>query len=171
MSHLYFHEEQKMKHSWIWLIFGLLSGTYFLIEILLIYVAGKAPLNPKIDDEGLFIVAVILPLMFFVLFFVFLKSSLQTEVRDNEIIIRFPVFIRKPIQIKFEDLISYEVVDYNPVKDFGGHGIKTKKNVKTFTVSGKKGIKLLNKNGKVFLIGTQRAYAFLSAIEKLKMRN
>ncbi|MBN2745381.1 MAG: hypothetical protein JXR34_01520 [Bacteroidales bacterium] len=171
MSQLYFREEQKMKHAWIWLVLGVLSGSCFLLEILLIYVADKTPLNPEIKDEGLFIVAILIPMMFFVLFFVFLKSSLQTEVRDKEVHIRFPIFYPKTIRIKADELVRFEIVDYNAMKDFGGHGIKTKKNVKSFTVSGKKGIRFYTNNGKVIFVGTQRANAFASAIEKIKMRN
>jgi hypothetical protein len=67
--------------------------------------------------------------------------------------------------VYFEELDHFSLKEYDAIKEYGGWGLRSKKNKKAYTVSGKHGIQLLLKNGKMILIGTQKPKSFAKAIE------
>ncbi len=70
-------------------------------------------------------------------------------------LIKFIPFHNTPRLIDWNEIEKLEVVKYDPIGDYGGWGIKSKKGKKAYNVSGDIGLKLYLKNGKNILIGTQ----------------
>jgi hypothetical protein len=67
--------------------------------------------------------------------------------------------------ITFEDITRCEVRTYNPIREFGGWGIRYRRGAKAYNVSGNRGVQLELANGKRLLIGSQRSEELARAIE------
>ena len=67
---------------------------------------------------------------------------------------------------KWEEIARVEIVDYSPLREYGGWGYRISFNGSTaLNIRGNKGIKIFSQNGKQFLIGTQRPEDAQKAIE------
>lgn len=171
MSSYYFKEEQKLKNSWLWLLLAIIAAFFFAYACYSQLILGKPFGNKPISDAGLIAISIMIPGILIVVYFVFLKSAMFTAVRSDGIYMRYPLFINKFRAYKFDEIEVAVRRDFNPVKQFGGHGIKAKnKNNQSFTVSGRTGIQLAMKTGKQILIGTQKPDDFINAINKAKLR-
>ena len=107
----------------------------------------------------------------FMVFLMILISKSKLLVRLDKTGLRYsyrPLMREK--QILWTDVESYSVVEYNPMKEYGGHGIKKglKNKTMSFTVAGKSALKLSLKSGKQLLLGTQKAYDLKAALDKLR---
>lgn len=97
----------------------------------------------------------------------FLK--LIIEVRTDGIYVRFMPFHLHYRRFLYEDIVSYEPIDYSST-DFGGWGIRVNlKGETAYTMRGKQGVKLKLKSDTV-VIGTQRQADMISAIDSLNKK-
>lgn len=82
--------------------------------------------------------------------------KLKTTINENGIMVNFYgiPFCKK--EFIWSDITSIEVVEYSPIKEYGGWGVRMGPRGWCYNVSGKNGIKLIQTNGKPFLIGTQQ---------------
>lgn len=157
-----FKEEQKFTQWWLWLI---LIGIG-LIPIIGIYrqlVKGEVFGNNPMSDSGLIFFA----LCTFGLLILFRFVRLKTEIDQREIRMRFTPFTRR--QVKWSDVQSAQVVNYGFV---GGWGIRLWTKYGTvYTTKGNKGLAIRLKNGKKFLIGTQKESELNKIIKKMPVAN
>lgn len=158
-----FSEKQKFTFWWVWLfliaingivIYGLISQMFFGIEF------GNKPTS----NEGLILIVI------FILSFTgfFLSFKLQTEIKDDGIYVRF-----FPLHIKYRfyswnDIAKVYVRTYKPLKEYGGWGIKGRRNDKAFNLSGKEGLQLELKDGNKLLIGTRKSSELNELLIRLK---
>ncbi|HPE55533.1 MAG TPA: hypothetical protein P5514_01010 [Bacteroidales bacterium] len=167
----FFREEQRFSQPWIWVV--LISS--ITAVIVLVAVGDKKEIQPENNEElaGLIIGGVILLVSMVGLTWLFLKMKLITCIDSKGLNFRYPPMINKPRWILKAEIESYEVREFKPIKEFGGHGIKTggKSKGKSYTVSGKTGLQLILKNGDKVLIGTKRKEAIRSAMAKMMMEN
>jgi len=144
LSH--FKEVQRFDQWWIWMI--LLGVT--IIPIYGIYeqvIMGHSFGGDSMSDIGLTLVFLLVLLLD--LLFIYVK--LITEISLDHINIKFLPFAQK--SIRWRDIESAEVVDYG----FLGYGIRLFTRYGTvYNGKGSKGLSLRLKNGKKFLIGTQK---------------
>ncbi len=169
---LYFKEEQKFDQWWLRL---LMVVVFAASAIPLVYLAveqvvfGRVHGDNPMSNTGmilftLFMVAVI-GLSTMLIFFI----KLKTEIRSDGIYVSFKPFVRNRF-IKKEDILSWEVRKYNPVKEYGGWGYRfgTRSRGDALNVKGNMGLQLyLKKYNKKLLIGTQRPEAIERAMKKL----
>lgn len=95
------------------------------------------------------------------LFFVYLR--LEVEVRDEGVWLRFiPLTTRF---IPFDEIQQAEAVDYKPLRQYGGWGIRGLGSNRAYNVSGSQGVRLHLHSGDVVMIGTQRAPTLALVIE------
>lgn len=158
MKKLEFTETQKFAQLWIWLLlFGVtLLPVYGLYQQVIL----KEPFgdNPM-SDTGLIIwVVAMLALMVF-----FRSMKLNTHINDSYIRITFFPLMRKTIawnEVKHAEVLNYGFV--------GGWGIRLWTKYGTvYNVKGKEGLQLVLKNGKKYLIGTQKPEEIRKIINKL----
>lgn len=142
-----FDEEQKFSNSWI---IGVVVGITF-IPIYGVYqqiIMGESFGSKPMSDLNLisFLIFTLL------LLGLFLILNLKTEITENEVRMKyFPVY-RKTV--KWSDVKKAEVIDYGFV---GGWGIRFWSKYGTvYNVKGSTGLAIELKNGKKFLIGTQK---------------
>lgn len=97
----------------------------------------------------------------FMIFFFTLK--LNTRVTGDGVEIKTLYFLSR--LIRFDDIASVEDVQYRPIRDYGGWGIRFGRNGMAYNMSGDRGVKLTLTNGKRILIGSQRSDELATAIK------
>lgn len=136
-------ENQKITIWWIYFI--LLSIIAYLLYD--VYSLNKASI--RLDKS---LITLIIPISLLIMF---LLIKLETKI-ENEIV-RYRLF---PFHLKFRELNRNQIqsisfVEFNPIKDHGGWGIRMLKNGWAFTLGGKKGIKISLKTGENIILGSK----------------
>jgi len=158
MTH--FREVQKFRQAWLWLI--LLAPMGFVgwgayQQFVLRRPWGDRPM----PDTGLLVFCGAMAL-FLVWFFVL---RLVTEVRDNEVTVQFVPMWRKRT-IALAQIRGAESVQYRPIRDYGGWGIRRGLTGWAYNVSGNRGVLLKFFGGTDVLIGSQRPEELAAVIEE-----
>ncbi len=148
-----FNETQKFNKWWHYAIAG-----FPVILISVLFSLVWFDIIPTKNGEKLpwlFVALLCLTLSMFI-WFIILK--LKTTMGATGITVHFfgIPFCKKTI--KWEDIKSISVIDYDPLTDYGGWGVRYSLtgNGWCYNVAGKSGIKLIKTNDKPFLIGTQK---------------
>lgn len=121
------------------------------------------------SDTGLVITFILVFLLILAVDLLFIFMKFIVEVRDDGIYYRYLPFINKPKAIKKSEINKYEIRNFRPVTEYGGHGIRANKGKygKAFSVSGKTGLQLYLNDGTKLLLGTQRPEQLLRAVNKV----
>jgi len=161
-----FCEVQQFRQTWVWvlvlpisLFLIILFGYGMIKQLILGHPWGGRPLS----DTALAIIGPLWILFGIGLALLFYSMKLVTEVRSDGLYIRF--FPLTHQNITFEDITRCEVRTYNPIREFGGWGIRYGRGKKAYNVSGNRGVQLELSNGKRLLIGSQRSEELARAIE------
>jgi hypothetical protein len=170
MEKLLFKEEQRFNQWWLWLIIisaTLISTVPFMIGIYTQEVLGK-PWGNNPGSTGLLVFVLVLDLVIMLgIIWLFLKMSLQVEIREGGLHYKFPPLLVKWKIIAKEEIESFSVRIYRPVLEFGGWGIKGSSRKMAYNMSGNIGLELVLKNGRKVLFGTQKSQAIKYAMEKM----
>ena len=140
-----YREVQRFRQWWLW---TLLSGA-----ALLLFLAGP------ISWIGLLILGAVA---------VFLYSlRLETEVKANGIYFRMWPLHQSFRRIEWADIKHYEAKTYNPIREFGGWGIRWTPGKVAYNVSGNQGIWIQRASERSILIGSQRVEEFADALDEV----
>lgn len=140
-----FHEVQKFKQWWLWI---LIVGVA-LVPFIGLYkqvIIGEEFGNSPMSNLGLAIFAIAMLLL--VLFFRML--TLKTDINKYEINFSFYPFVKK--KVKWEDVINAKMINYG----FVGYGIRLANKRVIYNTGGRFGLLVELKNGKSFVLGTQK---------------
>lgn len=161
-----FMEQQKFTQWWLWLI--LIAPIVFLFYNLI---------RPIIDysgfAEGNYSFTIIpsndfwisLFIMFLVIL-LFLVLRLSTKITKETIIIRFFPFFTKIW--KWSDITEAHLVTYG----FVGYGIRISGKYGTvYNIKGNKGLAITLKNGRKYLLGTQKSEQLEQLLQEIKSTN
>ncbi|MFA6989027.1 MAG: DUF6141 family protein [Candidatus Gastranaerophilaceae bacterium] len=163
-NEILFYEEQKPARKWLIcvILFYSVFITYLTYEqVFLKKMVFDLPFSNKIWLLLWFFFALVLPVLFFL-------SKMKTEVRQNGIYIKYFPFYLNFVKISPEDIQSFESVIYNPLKDYGGWGLRYGVKGNAISAYGNKGINIKITYARDMLIGTQKPDELFNAIEKLK---
>lgn len=118
---------------------------------------------------SMILLLLILLVMFIATIVLFRIMKLVIEVRSDGIYYRYPPFILKMKSYQVDEIKSYKVRTYRPIKEYSGWGIRYSwaGSGRAITVKGKTGLQLYLKNGKKVLLGTQRGEALKRAMQKI----
>ena len=155
-----FRETQYFRQLWLWalVLFISLISLYGAFQQLIL---GKPFGNNPSPDSVMVVLAVIfgiiLPLFMY-------KTNLTTEVRENGLYFRYFPFHLSFHRIANEEIRGFEACTYNPIRDYGGWGIRFGKKGKAYNVSGNRGVQLELSKGKPVLLGSQRPEELVEAL-------
>ncbi len=153
-----FKEEQKFNQWWLWLIL-ILMGILPLIGIYKQLILGEKLGDNPMSDISLLIFSIIM----FSLVGLFLIMKLKTSIDKNGINMYFFPFIKKSVD--WQQIKNVKVINYGFV---GGWGIRLWTKYGTvYNVKGDKGLEIVLKSGKKFLIGTQKETELSTIIEEM----
>lgn len=146
-----FTETQKFNKWWMYLLFSLplliVTISFLLVQSNVIESKDGA----KSPTEIILIALVCL------LFLVWgTNTSLKTIINENGISAHFKGIPFCNKKFTWDEIQSIKVIEYSPLLDYGGWGVRMGFNGWCYNVSGKIGIKLTRTSGKPFLIGTQQ---------------
>ncbi len=141
-----FEEKQRFTQWWLWLI--LLAACCIPSIPLLMDLEAKA-------DQWMALLA--MSILLFMVVGLLLLLQLKTKIDEVGVHYRFVPFHLKQNSILWQDIKSAQVRKYEPLKEYGGWGIKgySKKN-RAYNVKGNIGLQLVLKNGNKILLGTQK---------------
>ena len=168
---IYFSEEQRFRQKWLWIL--LLVSTFsitiffaygFIRQIILGQPWGDRPMS----DISLIIVGLLSITLMGGMTYLFYSLKLVTEVRNDCVHIRF--FPLSEQRIPFHNIKKCEVRRYNPIREYGGWGIRYGRKGKAYNVSGNRGVQLELFQGKNLLIGSARSDELAQAINNLLKR-
>ena len=160
-----YYESQRFRQWWVLLILAVSLSLPLIIGIIE-YFSQSAISGETTRREDLILFAG------FALFglFVFLSFRLETRINARGIHYRF-----FPVHLRFHTILWDEVAEvfvreYQPIREYGGWGIRFglfNKTGKAYNVSGNRGIQIILKNGKKVLIGTQNPHEVQLLLDKL----
>ena len=153
-----FKEEQKFNQWWLWLIL-IPMGVLPIVGIYKQLILGENLGDNPMSDFSLLIFSIIM----FSLVGLFLIMKLKTSIDKNGINMHFFPFIKKSVD--WQQIKNVKVVNYGFV---GGWGIRLWTKYGTvYNVKGDKGLEIVLKSGKKFLIGTQKETELSTIIEEM----
>ncbi len=162
MSRAYFNETQRFRQWWIYLIIAgsLIAWGYG------VFTSITAVEEEKATEDYILILTSLAPIL---LVFMIFALRLVTRVRNDGVYFQFKPLQFKEKHIKPDEINSWEVRKYSPIKEYGGWGIRAggKKHGKAYNISGNMGLQLYLKNGKKLLIGTQKPREMQKAMESM----
>lgn len=149
MSVILFEEKQRFNAWWLVLILLIPFG-------IMLYIASRSLLfNETVGTTFINNTALLIFMGFYLIFlFYFFNIHLVTQIKTNGIQFVFRPF-SDPHFYRWEEIKSISMVQYAPLKDYMGWGIRSGKNGEAFTVKGNKAIKIVLTNNRSLLIGTQ----------------
>jgi hypothetical protein len=160
-STIHYQESQRFSK---WLLFVIFLPALISLVLMLRYVE-------KGEEWAAWIGFGVALLVGFLMSFAKLESSLTSE----GVSVRFFPFIQKNTRYSFEAIESVVVVDYKPLREYGGWGLRLGKNGVAYSVSGKHGVlitfkepqKLMKGLHKTLLIGTQKPDEWRHALNRV----
>lgn len=144
-----YRERQRFTQAWLWaLVLAIAALSWYAAYRQLIQ---RLPFGSNSASDGILFAVwlgagLVLPLFLFLL-------QLRTEVRSDGVYLRF-----FPLHVKFrrwlfDDIAEAEPVQYSPVRDYVGWGIRYGRRGWAYTVRGNTGVRILLRSGKQILIG------------------
>jgi len=115
--------------------------------------------NPPASNGGLLFLSVLLVFVYIRL----ITVRLVTDLRPGELRIRLRGLWRSR-KIRREDVRSVKAVSYDPVRDFGGYGIRSGRKGKAYIARGNKGVEVELQDRRKVLIGSQQPDELASRI-------
>lgn len=153
---LLFKEKQKFTQWWLWLIMTGIAG-FFLYGIVVKIISERKFSDDLMLNMGLILVS----LFIFGLIYFMWYLTLITEINSEGIKMNFIPFLKK--DIKWNDIKSAKIVNYG----FVGYGIRYGSTYGTvYNTNGKMGLAIELKDGKKFVIGTQKEKELNDILDK-----
>ena len=145
-----FVENQKFTQWWLWIIL-----LYFPTSALFIH---NDPIN-----YIYVLIGCAIPLVFYLF-------ELRVKVDQNGLHYQFFPLHFKSYTIILDEMEKIEAVEYKPISEYGGWGIKYGFKGKAYNTSGKLGVKIHLKNGTNILFGSQKHKALAKVLKQIKQQ-
>ena len=156
-----YHEVQRQRQVWLWVIVLGITGLMWYTAIMQLLFHVPVGSKPASDPQA-FVLWLIFGLGFPILFF---YVKLETEVRYDGIQIRFFPFLLRTKKVAFTELSSCEARTYRPLLEYGGWGVRLGAKGWAYNASGREGVELQLRDGRMLLIGSQRSHELCQVIQ------
>jgi hypothetical protein len=153
-----FHEEQSLRLMRLRLLVAIPPVSMLLLviwQVVLGHPWGKQP----ISNAGVIGWTVFLWLVYFRL----VTVRLVTDVRPGELSVAMRGLWRER-RIPLSEVKSAKSVTYDPVRDYGGYGIRTTRRGTAYIAGGNRGVRVELVKGGALLVGSERPEELVSAI-------
>ncbi|MHB1461852.1 MAG: hypothetical protein ACYC1M_11270 [Armatimonadota bacterium] len=92
-------------------------------------------------------------------------NGMRVSVSPSKISVRLGMFNWKLLELSPDQIASAEVAHFNPLRDFGGWGIRISRSKKGFFFEGNQGVLITPKKGMPVLIGSNQPQELLQAVQ------
>ena len=156
---VHFREVQYMRHVWwvMLLVLGIAALMWwgFVQQIIFGVPWGNNPSPDWMMWLLWLIVGIGLPLAFY-------WMRLIVEVLDDRIFIHYVPLLKSDIPLAEIEVV--EARTYQPIREFGGWGIRRRSGRRAYNVSGDQGVEVTLQDGRKIMIGSQKAEELALAI-------
>ena len=149
----YFHEEQRFG-PWVWAVLVIVAVP---VTIAALGLAGRDPAALAAILVGPLVVAGVTALL--------AMAKLVTDVDERGIHVSFHL-LWPARHIPFDDVQRAHAMEYSPLWDYGGWGVRLSWRGWAFNTGGAEGVLVETKSGKRIMIGSRRAKDLEEAIAK-----
>ncbi len=154
-----FYEEQYFRQWWLTLILVASLVAVIIGPVIELVQGTEKPQemwNIVIGLGGLMVLLILF----------FRRIHLQVWVMDDVIHVRYwPLVFHRVIPIA--EIKEFEAINYSPIGQFGGWGVRGLPGNLAYNVSGNRGVQFEFIDGKKLLIGSQRADEFADAVRSV----
>ena len=144
-----FEENQKFTQWWLWVI------------LLSFPIMSFGPFDENEININYVLIGFMLPLIFYLF-------ELRIKVSAEGLHYQFFPFHLNAHIIKLDDIEKHKAMEYSPLKEYGGWGIKYGFKGKAYNVSGNKGVKIFLKNGLNIMFGSQKHKDLAKALKSVR---
>jgi hypothetical protein len=99
---------------------------------------------------------------------VLLTGHVATEVDGRTIKVEVWPIQLSPVELAIDDLASVEARDYDPLREFGGWGVRNGRRGAAYNAYGSRGVQLVLTGGRRVLVGSQRADELADVIRRVQ---
>jgi hypothetical protein len=110
----------------------------------------------------------VVPVLVIVLMLGILTLRQTTIVTPRAVSVRFGWFYRTSIPLS--DVATAAAVEYRPIREYGGWGIRGFSRRRALNARGNRGVLLMKKDGSTLLIGSQKPRELLAALDAAGVR-
>jgi hypothetical protein len=161
-----FMETQKIRQTWLWLV-TIAAALLSVLPIAYEMYQQATDTGSPFADESLNISVLVILAIFIALLSLLYASRLESRIGSDGLNYRFYPFMIKFRRIAPEEITSWQVRKYSPLKEYGGWGIRySTSRGWAYNVSGNMGLQLELVNGKRILFGTQKPEEISQAMEE-----
>jgi hypothetical protein len=89
----------------------------------------------------------------------------RTLVTRSHVVIRWGILGIRVLRIKIGDITGVEIHEFQPLKDFGGYGIRVNREMWAYFLRGNRGVKITQSQGKTVLIGSDHPEALMAVLQ------
>lgn len=139
-----FKEEQRFDQWWLYVI--LLIPLAGVLLPIFVNNGSEETLNKGLYF-GLAVMAIIYPLI--------LTLKLRTKIDQNGIDAKFTPLTYFHKHFDWSEIAVIKIRKYSAITEYGGYGIRGIGKTAAYNVKGNRGIQIVTKSGRKFLIGTQ----------------
>ena len=143
-----FEENQRFTQWWLWVI------------LLSFPIVSFWPYDDNTINRYHVLIGLVIPF--------FYTFQLRIKVSVDGLHYQFFPFHFKSHTIKIEDIEKFKAMEYSPLKEYGGWGIKFGFKGKAYNIRGNKGVKVFLKNNTNIMFGSQRHNELSKALKKIK---
>ena len=104
------------------------------------------------------------------IFFRLITVRLVTEVNREELVVSLRGFWRAR-HIPIAQIRSAEMISYDPIRDYGGYGIRTGRFGKAYIADGTRGVRLKLANGATVMVGSDRPDELVNILSSAAARD
>ena len=151
---IHFRETQQLRQPWLWGLLGLSA----LVALANLARGKHSSRETARQFLGLGAAALLLRV-----------ARLSTEVRDDEVYVRFAPFHRSFRKTPFADVTDVQATGYSPLR-YGGWGIRWSPSGVAYTVSRQSGIRLARDGGRSVFVGSDDPDELLAAVQEASER-
>ena len=152
-----YSETQRFRQLWIWI---LITVPTVVTTSSLTWSIFNTPSNKSTIILTTLICSIFLSSIIYLVYI----ATLDTKITAVGVFIKYRPFHRKWILFPFESIQAAESCKYNPIRDYGGWGIRYGLKGKAYNVSGNMGVLIKFSDGTRLLIGSQTNLQLVSAI-------
>ena len=155
-----FHESQRFTQWWLWLLTAASVAPLwwgFFEQIIFGRPFGDRPMPDLMLVAFTLAFGLGIPLLLY-------ACRLEISVRTDALYVRFVPFHSRQQRIEYSSITSVTPGKYNPIRDYGGWGLKMGRGGTVYNVSGNLGVRLELMSGKHLMLGTQQPLELAQAL-------
>jgi hypothetical protein len=99
-----------------------------------------------------------------------LYGGMRTIVTRQRVTLRFGLLGIRVLRVKTAEIASVELLEFSPIKDFGGYGIRFNGKMYAYYLRGNRGVKITLDHGLKYLIGADHPEQLLAVIKAVSRK-